>query len=292
MLRNFLRTALRSLAKNASVSSLNIIGLSAGMTAAVFIFLWVQNELSFDSYHPNAERVYRITTFLPSANWTWETTPLSLGPVLTREEPGLETLTRMQPAYSFALRVNNTPFAEKHAAYVDSNWFKVFHYDFIKGSPADFFSQPYSLLMTQSKAKKYFGDKDPIGNIVQVDSVAYRVAAVVKDAPANSSFQADMLVPLDALLSQPDQRKNETSWGNFNFLTFLRLRPTASPATVAANITRIMKANRKDASDQMSLMPLTGMHFETGLTSGGSAIEHANRKTVYIFSILGVFLLV
>ena len=76
-------------------------------------------------------------------------------------------------------------------------------------------------------------------------------------------------------------------------MTFLRLRPTANPTTVAANITRIMRANRKnDAKDQMSLMPLKGMHFETGLTSGGSAIERANRKTVYIFSILGLFLLV
>ena len=66
--------------------------------------------------------------------------------------------------------------------------------------------------MSESKAKKYFGDKDPIGNLVQVDSVAYRVTAVVKDLPANSSFQADLLVPLDALLSHPDQRANETSW--------------------------------------------------------------------------------
>ena len=291
MLLNHLRTAIRNVWKQRSTNAINVTGLAAGMTAAILIFLWVENELTYDAYHPGADHVYRIRTHLSTANWTWETTPLLLAPTLTREDPELEAVTRFQFAYSLTLQLNNTPLTEKNAAYVDSNWFKLFHYDFVAGNPANFFSQPYSLLLTQSKAKKYFGDKDPIGSTLRIDSNTYRVAAIVKDLPANSSFQSDMLIPLDALLSQPDVRKNETSWGNFNYLTFVRLRPTASPAKVTADINRIMKANRKDDKDQMTLTPLTGIHFETGLTSA-SAIERSSRKTVYIFSVLGVFLLV
>src|SRR6185437_12902222 len=160
MIKNYLITACRTLMRYRSVSLLNVIGLSAGMTAAVLIFLWVQNELTYDNYHPDADRIYRITTHLPDYNSTWETTPLNLARAVAREVPDLESIALIASANP-VLSVGNELFTEKHAAYVDTNWFRVFHYDFVPGSASAFFSYPYSLILTTSKAKKYFGDKDP-----------------------------------------------------------------------------------------------------------------------------------
>jgi putative ABC transport system permease protein len=292
MIKNFFTTAWRTLIKHRTVNALNILGLSAGMTAAVLIFLWVQNEMSYDRYHPDTDRIYRITAHITTAKWTWESAPLSLAQPIRTQVPEVEALAAMEPAFSPVFRLAGEPTSEKHCAYVDSGWFTVFHYDFLKGSAADFFRQPFSLILTATKAKKYFGDQDPIGRTIHVDTLDYRVAAVIKDNPANSSFQFDILIPVDAWLSNPDNRQNDLENGNFNYLTFLRLRPGTNPEKVAATITGIMNKGSKDQSDILSLTPLKDIHFENDLTYDNGAVEHANLKTVYIFSVLGVFLLV
>jgi putative ABC transport system permease protein len=292
MIKNFLQTAFRTLTTNVPVSLLNIFGLSAGMTSAVLIFLWVHNELSFDSYHPDAGRIYRITAHITSAKWTWETAPLSLVQPIRTEVPEVETLTAMQPAWSPIFRLGNELVAEKHCAYVDSAWFSVFHYDFVRGNAATFFRHPFSLILTQTKAKKYFGDKDPIGRTIHIDTLDYQVAAVVRDNPANSSLQFDVLIPVDAYLSNPDNRKNDLEGGNFNYLTFLKLRPGANPAKVSTTITGIMNKGAKDQTNSLSLTPLKEIHLETDLTYSGEEIEHGSRIAIDIFTILGIFLLV
>jgi putative ABC transport system permease protein len=292
MLINYLLTAWRSLRKYFGVSLINIFGLSAGMTAAILIFLWVHNEKSFDSYHPDAGRIYRITAHITSAKWTWETTPLSLAQPIRTKVPEVEALTAMEPSYAPAFRLGNELVTEKHCVYVDSAWFTLFHYDFLQGSAADFFRHPFSLILTQTAAKKYFGNKDPIGRTIHVDTLDYRVAAVVKDNRANSSFQFDILIPVDAYLSNPGNRTNDMENGNFNYLTFLKLRPGANPVKVGAAITRILTRDDRKNSNVLSLTPLTDIHFETDLTNGGDTIEHANPSTVYIFTILGSFLLI
>jgi len=289
MIKNFFLSTRRTLTRYKSVSLLNIFGLSAGMTAAVLIFLWVQNEVSYDNYHPDAARIYRITTHIASANWTWESTPFPLAWHIRSEIPDVESVTRIEET-SPIFRVNDELFTEKKGAYVDSNWFNIFHYDFLEGNARDFLSRPFNLALTRSKAKKYFGEMNPIGQIIHIDSLDFRVAAVLRDIPANSSFGYDVLIPLDAYVSNPDNRKNELEWGNFNVLTFIKLRPTAKPEKVAAAITGIMNNNRPKQGDRMSLTPLTSIHFESDLTFKGD-MQQGNRTTVNIFIILGIFLL-
>src|SRR5882724_1760006 len=291
MLTNYFRFAWRNLWKNRRVNWINIAGLSTGMTSAILIFLWVQNETSFDSYHPQAARIYRATSKITTAKWVWAVSPLPLAATAKEQIPEVESAARAKPASIF-FHIREEFFPEKSGAYVDKNWFDLFHYDFIEGSPASFFQQPFSLALTESKARKYFGHREAIGQIIRIDTVNYQVQAVIRDNPANSSFQFDVLMPLDALLSNPDRRKNDDNWHNFNYLTFLKLRPATSPAKIAAKMTAIVTENKKAKDVEMDLLPLQDMHFETGLTSTGDTIEHANRKTVYIFAVLGIFLLI
>ncbi|HEY4061534.1 MAG TPA: ABC transporter permease [Puia sp.] len=291
MIRNYFRVAFRNLWKNRSVNWINIIGLSAGMTSAVLIFLWVQNEMTYDAYHPQADRIYRTTAHLTKAHLTWPSSPLPLGNALKESVPEIEQTASIVFTYNTIFSVHDELFPEKNGAYVDKSWFDLFHYDFIQGSPSSFLQQPFSLLLTESKAKKYFGNNNPIGQTIRIDTVNYQVQAVVKDNPSNSSFQSDFLIPLGALQASSQRWKDLMIWDNFNALTFLKLRPGVDSKRIAAKITGITSTNPKMTNVVLDLEPIKEIHFETDLTSDGK-IEHANRKTVYIFSILGIFLLV
>src|SRR5271155_3141198 len=120
MIKNFFTTAWRTLRKNRAVNALNILGLSAGMTSAVLIFLWVQNERSFDNYHPDSNRIYRITSHLSALKWIWETSPLGLAEPIRKEVPEVESLAAMQTAWNPVFRLGNDLVTEKKCAYVDS----------------------------------------------------------------------------------------------------------------------------------------------------------------------------
>ncbi len=295
MLKNFLHTAWRSLRKNTTASLLNIIGLSAGMTAAVLIFLWVNNEMSYDRYHPDASHIYRITTRLTEAKWTWESSPYWLAAPITARIPEVKSLACFHTAWGNVgtkVRVGDDVFSEQHCAYIDTSWFSLFHYDFLRGDPAGFFRHPFNVLLTRSKAQKYFGEQDPIGRTIRVDSIDYRVAAIVRDNPANSSFQFDMLIPVAAWLTNADNRQTGLAKGNFNFETFLQLRPDARPEQVATALNTLYAKGESHNQVEFSLIPLKDIHFESDLSSSfGGVIEHANGKTVRIFSVLGIAIL-
>lgn len=290
MIRNNLRTAWRNCWKNRSVNGINIAGLTAGMTAAILIFLWVQNETSYDAFNPSADRIYRVTANIASAKWKWPTTPLPLNDDIRTQLPQVEKVSVIQSAYNTWFHVGDEFIEEKNAARVGKDWFDIFHYDVIEGDIASFFVHPFSLVLTESKAKKYFGRRSPVGQTLRMDSIDYQVRAVIRDIPSNSSFQYDVLIPLDAWLADPSTRKNEMTYNNYNYMTFLRLRKGTDPVQVAKKITTIVKSHEKESSNTMDLEPLRDMHFETGLTSVGT--EVIDRKTVYIFSLLGISLLV
>jgi len=293
MLLRHLHTALRNCWKQRATNAVNITGLAAGMTAAILIFLWVTNELTYDNYHPAANRIYRVTSYISTAKWTWETAPYQLINATRTNVPEAESVTAIQPGNA-TIRLGDEFITEKNSAFIDSAWFNVFHYDFIAGNPRNFFSSPFSLILTRSKAKQYFGDKDPIGRTLRLDATDYKVAGIIKDIPANSSFPFDFLIPVEALISNP-AHKDDLKWGNYNYQVYIRLRPGAQPEKAGRTITRLLRANAKDdpesKSTTLSLINLKNIHFETDLTFG-SPIIHANRSTVTIFSILGLFLLV
>jgi putative ABC transport system permease protein len=295
MLKNHIRVAFRNLGKGKVTNAINIFGLSLSMTAAVLIALWVQNELSFDSYHPKSGNIYRITSHIKisgSETWSWETAPMLLGDYATKEIPGVERIAKVNPAHmeGLTISVNGIPFKQKNSVYVDSNWFRLFHYDFAEGNAEAFFSQPYSVLLTESVAKKYFGKGKAVGKMVRIDTANYEVQAVVKDNPVNSSFRFELMMPLSALLANPKTLESEQTWGYFNYITFLQLSNGVSTKKVEKLLNTILVANKKDSSATATLLPLTTMHFDQEVDPG--SIEHSNIKTVYIFEILAALLLI
>ena len=291
MFKNYLKTSWRSLLKNKTTSIINITGLAVGMTAAVLIFLWVQNEMSFDNYHKDADNLYRLTTNLKAQGWIWETTPLLLADAVKKDIPEVEKTARLYSGDMPIFNFNNNLSYEKSCAYVDDEWFKMFHYNFIQGNAAAFANDENSIILTASEAKKYFGNRNALGTVIHVDSMNYVVKGIINDAPANSSFQYTAFIPLGNLLKNAARKANDEQWDNANYITFIELRAGANTSLVSKKITSVLQVNSGDNDHESSitLEPLKNMHFETDLQS--SSFVSGNISTVYIFSVLGMLLL-
>ena len=297
MIKNYFKIAWRNLLRHKQMTTINILGLGIGMAAAVLIALWVQNELSYDQYEPDANNIYRITANIgisPTETWIWETSQYVLGTYAAKELPEIEDLARISPQYysDVLFHYNGSIISEKKAAYVDEHWFNMFHYDFTEGSPDAFLKNPFSIILTESTAKKYFGNQDAVGKIMRIDTNNYQVQAIVKDAPANSSFQYNVLMPVAAQFADAKSKKNALEWGNYNYITFLKLKPGSNTKSVSAKLLSIMQHNRKGDKGNASfrLVSLKDMHFESDLMH--SAFLHGNKTIVDIFIVLAFLLLV
>ena len=297
MIYNYFKIALRNLTRHKRMTIINVAGLGIGMAATVLIVLWVQNELSFDTYQPGSANIYRIKTKLAiskTETWVWENSQYVLGDMAQKQIPEIESLTRFKPNNyaDLNLRFGDKLITEKKSAYVDAHWFDMFHYDFVEGSADDFSKNPLSLALTESTAKRYFGNEDAMGKVLRVDSVNYQVRAIVKDNPANSSFQYNVLIPIDALFTDASMKKNDLDWGNYNYQTFLKLHPGVSTAKVAAKLIALLHAhvdNKDKDETSFSLLPIKDIHFENDVMN--SSIIHGNRVIVNVFIALAILML-
>lgn len=295
MIKNYFITAWRNIWRNKTIAFINLFGLSVGMTAAVLILMWVQNERSFDTYHPDVNNIYHVVNHIKitkDEEWIWENSPLNMATVAKQDIPEITQTARMLSSEweEPVINVNNSLFTEKKFAYVDSNWFSMFHYDMKQGNVASFINDPYGMVLTESKAKKFFGNENVIGQIVKIDSVNYTVRAVVNDNPSNSSFQMDIMLPLNVYVNNQRKNGNNNDWGNFNYLTFLKLKETANGNAVAEKLNEVLAKNKgKENNGFITLSTLASMHFDTSMQS--SVLSHTEKKTTYIFSILALLLL-
>jgi len=289
MFKNYFKIAWRNLIKNKVISSINIVGLATGMTAAVLILIWVQNEINFDNYHPQSESIYRLTTKVDKGNWIWESAPLLLADAAKKEIPEIEKAARLNDYNSPVFSINGKLAYEKKCAYVDGDWFSIFHYEFIEGNATSFGEDLYSVILTASEKKKYFGNHKALNATIRIDNKDYLVKGVVADALSNSSFQYNAFIPLAALLTNKELKENDEQWSNANYITFVKLKSLVSPLIAAKKLTDVLQKNSGDKEGYITLVSLKDMHFESDLQS--SSFVHGNKTTVYIFSALAFLLL-
>lgn len=289
MIKNYFKIAWRNMWKNKAISAINIVGLSVGITAASFIMLWVQNEMSFDNYQMNSGNIYRLTTRLPAQGWVWESTPLLLADAVKKEVPEVSDAARLYTSNWPVFNIKENLYYGKDCAYVDEAWFNMFKYDFKDGSAAGFDANPFSIILTIAAANKYFGATAVVGKTIRLDSVDYQVRGVVANAPSNSSFQYSSFISINTLLTNPQIRDNDQQWNNANYITFVKTIAGSNAAAVEKKITDVMASKSKNAATPLSMIALPDIHFETEIEN--SVFVHGSRNTVYIFSILGFLLL-
>lgn len=296
MFSNFFVTAWRHLRNNKLFSLINTGGLSIAMTIAIFMLVWVQNEWRFDNYHTDAENIHLLSVSdTKNNNERAELVPYPLLAAITQQLNGIQQSTSAMSLrhQTLSFNINNNIFSESEGLWVDGNWFDLFTYDFLEGSAASFNNNPRSLILTESKARQFFGNQPYTGKTLLIDSVSYAVAGVVKDNPAYSSFQQEVFIPLAARLSNPEQERNAAYWGSSSCVTFIKLLPGTNTAQLANAITQIYAANKVSNNAftrKVELVRLPMLHFTEGFS--GSIFPHGSRKSMYIFSSLAILLLI
>ena len=294
MLSNNLKIAWRNLVRQKLYSLINLSGLALGLAASVLILLWVQNELSFDSYHRKADTTYRVTNTLNVSEepWVWANSPLVLGDLAQRQIPGVERITRFKkPWQPVNFRVHNDIFSEENSAFVDSTWFTCFDYEFLAGDATHALDEPGSVILTENKARTWFGDpQTAVGKTIQMDTTLLTVRAVVRNNRPNSSFRYDVLVPIAASFRSAADRKNDLEWNNFNYQVFLQLKPGTSTAKVGQQLTQFYRTYKQDSTLTASLLPLTAIHFDTIFQN--DELPKGSRSTVWMLGLVGLVILI
>jgi putative ABC transport system permease protein len=202
MFRNYFKIAARNLWKNKGLSFINIFGLATGMACSLLIFLFVSDELSYDRFNADTDRVYRVVkdfvnddgSRLPDA-----TTPPAAAPAIQKEIPGIEHVTRVFPSWgsNFLVTYKDKHIYEERIYRVDSSFFNVFTFPFLEGNAKSAFKEVNSIILTKTAAKKYFGAEDPLGKVLHVDMIGdLMVSGVLKDVPENAHFHFDFLIPI------------------------------------------------------------------------------------------------
>src|ERR1700733_6705855 len=222
MIRNYLKTAIRNLLRNKGFAAINIAGLAIGLCGSIFIFLWVQDELSYDRGNPQPDDIFRVTVIDGSLHAA--TSPLGLAPFLQRTLPEVRQGVRFMANDAQMMAHGGKRFVEKRIWFADSNFQQLFNFPLVEGDAAHIFRGKNEMLITESTAKRYFGNKDPMGKRMSLQGQKdFVVAGVLKDPPANSHIQFDFLLPFAYVRDQ-----ETTAWNNFVYYSYLRLDHSAA----------------------------------------------------------------
>ncbi|HTH56718.1 MAG TPA: ABC transporter permease [Cyclobacteriaceae bacterium] len=294
MLKNYVMVMLRSLRKNGTYSFINISGLAIGITCSLLILLWVFDELTFDRFHPKADRLYQVwinATFDGKLN-SWNSLPLPTYEALKTQNSNIARTCVTDWGGDAHLFTTQDKRLYKKSYFASQEFLEMFEFPLMKGNAAQVLDDPSSIVITASMAKALFGDSDPINQVIRVDNANdVKVSGVLKDVPKNSTFQFDCLLPWELKVKTETWVKNaQTKWGNNSFQIYLELNDSKNEAAVDAAIKGlIMKHDPADYKRELFLHPLLKwrLHsqFENGKLVGG-AIEY-----VRTFSIIAVFIL-
>jgi putative ABC transport system permease protein len=231
MFSNLLKHSIRSFKRQRGYVIINILGLSIGIACSLVIALYVINESSYDSYNVKKDRIYRaiLNGKIGGQELTIATSPAIMGPTMVREFPEVESFLRMTGDGPTVIEYNNQQFTEDNLIEADSSFFNFFSIPVIKGDPDNLLNAPRRAVLSESTAKKIFGNEDPIDKAVKIgnDSARYIVSGVMADVPENSHFKANILI---SYMTNPGS-KNPV-WLSNNLSTYLLLKPNASYKTV------------------------------------------------------------
>ncbi|MFT3911706.1 MAG: ABC transporter permease [Ferruginibacter sp.] len=305
MIKNYFKIALRNLARNKVYSFINIAGLSIGLCCAILILLYVKDEVSFDQFHNNVGSVYRIakTSKYEGKEYKDGNTGYLQGPRFSKNIPGIKSFVRVQSGSEDIKK--GAEIKSQEVLYVDSSFFSVFNFPLLGGDAKTCLREPNTVVLSEDEAKNQFGTKDAVGKLLmlKVDSafVPYKVTAVAKRCPQNSSIQFAILLPFK---ESAEDAKNNENWFNTFLNTFVVLDDHVDPKTVATQMQRfyvkdateafkamIAKYGGEPNMDVYILQPYTDMHMSTDLPAQNGLQNASNPMYAYILSGIALFVL-
>jgi putative ABC transport system permease protein len=291
MIKNYFKTTIRNLWKNKAYSFLNIFGLSIGIACAGFIFLWVDDELNWDQFNIKKDKLYRIKENQKYDTYvaTFGSTPTPMAPAMLQEIPGIANTCRIIGSNS-ALTTIGDKSMYTFPNYADASMFSMFTFPFVQGNAKTAFKELYSMVITESTAKKFFGDeKNIIGKTVRVDNKQnYVITGVVKDIPHNSTVQFEWVAPFQIWY---DENKSwAQSWGNNDIDTYVEIKPGVSAASVNNMLYNFIQKREPKSLARPFLFAANDWHlrddFDNGVQTGRGKITY-----VHLFSIIAWIIL-
>jgi putative ABC transport system permease protein len=293
MLKNYILTAVRSLFRNKGFSAINILGLSIGLASFILITLYVYHELSFDRYHSNADRIFRVVENLRTENelLLQSTSSPPMGPMMLKDFPDVQNYVRFQQ-WNLLVAKDKLSFYEPDSFIADSTVFDVFTFPLLKGNPKKALTEPFSVVLTESMAKKYFGTDDPMGQMLKMDDDQFKITGVAKDVPENSHFQFNFLISFSTWSSRNKQNEMRAWFWN-GFHTYLLLRDKLSADKVRAGMPAFIKRNVEKGGmhyENLPLQPLTSIYLETPRSWENG--KRGSINNIYILSTIAFFILV
>lgn len=293
MLRNYFLIALRNLQRNSIYSFINITGLSVGIACAILILLWVADEASYDHFHKNHKRIYKVhmNQEFSGTIHTQPTLPFPIMEAIANKSGDVRHVSVTNHGEGYLLTVGDRNIS-KIAISVTKDFLKMFSFRMIKGNPENALAEPFSIVLTESSAKALFGDADPLNHFVKIENeYELKVTGVVEDVPPQSTLKFDYLLPLGYnVATQPWMKGAIERWNSNSFHVYVELQPNADVSQVDKAIRDLVKDNLEEAKTaQVFLHPMDKWRlyskFEDGKIAGGM-IEY-----VRLFTVIGVFIL-
>jgi len=240
MLRNLIKYSLSSFKRQRAYVIINIIGLSIGVACSLLIALFVINEASYDKFNTKKDRIFRmiLNGKIGGQEVTTTSSAAVIGPTMSKEFPEIEDFLRMTGRGPTVIEYNSQVFTEEHLIEADSSFFNFFSIPVLKGDPKNLLNEPHKLVLSESAAKRIFGDENPIDKPIKIgtDTVRYIVSGVMNDVPGNSHFEANMICSF-----MTNRRSNDPTWLNNSFSTYLLLKPNTSFKTVDEKIPSMLE---------------------------------------------------
>ena len=293
MLKTYFKLAYRNIIKDKAYSIINITGLAIGLASSILILLWVQNELSYDKFHKNADQLYRITFNV--GDFKAAINPAGMPGGLKAELPVIKNTARLSSVTTVLLEAGNKKFEEKRVFYADPSFMAMFSYPLVQGDRATALTNVDGVLITREMATKYFGNQNPIGKLLRKDnSENVVVTGVLANIPANSSLQFDFIFPMASLAKTESGLQNNT-WDDFSFYSYVQLdksfnASSANLSKLEKQMDQIFHQHNSGMKAEFKLQPLTKIHLAPERL--GDLPGHGNAQYVNIFLIIAILIIV
>jgi len=296
MLKNYLLIGVRSLQKHRFYSIINVAGLGLGLAACLLLVTWIIHELSYDKFHTNASRIYRSSLEYSFGGQTAKTavSPTALLPLLQKNFPEVQHGVRLYNPSAwnpFIIRKDEKLFQEEKFFYADSTFFQVFSFVLLRGNPSKALTAPNSVVLTQSAAKKYFGDEDPVGKALQVNNRnEYVITGLMEDVPTNSLLQFDFIGSFSSL-----EASKEQIWWSANYETYVLLAPSTDVQSLTDKTELLVK---KELASELTnpgdyvkynFIPLTAIYLRSDMNE---SVMVSDIQYIYIFGSIALLVLI
>ncbi len=291
MISNIIKSAIRNITNRLGYTLLNVLGMTVAITASLFLILYVFHELSYDRYHDNIDRIYRVQSYIQETDdeFTWIVAQIPFAPQVVHDYPEVEKSTRLFNMGRTLLRYGEEEHNEEGIYYADSTFFDIFSYKLLDGALEGSLDRPNTIVLTETMSERYFGDESPIGKSLQSGDDIYTVTAVIGDVPENSHILFDGLVSRNTL---PDQLG---SWGNFGVFTYLLLQEGTDAAFLQEKLKSMYDNYMASIFESIGinvtyeLVPVKDIHLHS--TSAQEPRPTGSILYVTIFGVVAFFLL-